>query len=153
MKKFFGNEVIGLIFRLILAGVLIYAGGVKLFEPNGARDAILAYRIFSPEIAPVLGYALPVVEIAAGLFLLVGLFVRASALFTGLLMLGFIAGIVSVWVRGYSIDCGCFGGGGDIDPAGRNSRYTIEVLRDSSFVLMSFWLYRWPLTQFSLERN
>ena len=153
MKKFFGNQVIGLIFRLILSGVLIYAGGVKLFEPNGARDAILAYRIFSPGIVPVLGYALPVIEIALGIFLLVGLFVRASALVTGLLMLGFIAGIISVWIRGYSIDCGCFGGGGDIDPAGRNTRYAQEVIRDSAFVLISFWLYRWPKTRFSLEQS
>ncbi len=153
MKKFFGNEVVGLIFRLILSGVLIYAGGVKLFEPNGARDAILAYRIFSPDLAPVLGYVLPIVEIAVGLFLLIGLFVRASAAITGLLMLGFIAGIISVWVRGYSIDCGCLGGGGDIDPAGRNTRYALEVIRDSAFVLMSFCLYRWPRTRFSLEQN
>lgn len=153
MKKFFGNKGVGLIFRTTLAGVLIYAGGVKLFEPNGARDAILAYRIFPPELAPVLGYALPVIEIAVGIFLLVGLFVRASAAITGLLMLGFIVGIVSVWVRGYSIDCGCFGGGGDIDPAGRNTRYTLEVIRDSAFVLMSFWLYRWPKTLFSLEQS
>ena len=24
-----------------------------------------------------------------------------------------ILGIASVWIRGYNIDCGCFGGGGD----------------------------------------
>lgn len=153
MKKILGNPAIGLVFRLVLAGVLIYAGGVKIFEPHGARDAILAYRVFPPSVAPFLGYALPAVEIGLGLLLLVGLFVRISGLVTALLMLGFVAGIASVWYRGYSIDCGCFGGGGDISPEGRASRYTVEIIRDSIFALMGFWLYKWPNTLLSLEKN
>ena len=36
-------------------------------------------------------------------------------------MLAFMAGVVSVWVRGYSIECGCFGSGGD-SPDGRRRR-------------------------------
>lgn len=153
MKKYLGNELIGFIFRLILAIVMLYAGGIKLFEPHGARDAILAYRIFPPELAPILGYALPIAEIAIGIFLLIGLFVRLSAVFTAILMVAFIIGIVSVWVRGYSIDCGCFGGGGDISPEGRNARYTQEIIRDLAFTLMALWLSKWPRTKFSLERN
>ena len=153
MKNFLGNESVGTRFRVILSGILLYAGGIKLFEPHGARDAILAYRIFSPSIAPVLGYALPILEIALGIFLLVGLFVRLSAIITAVLMLGFIAGIASVWVRGYSIDCGCFGGGGDISPEGRATRYTQEIIRDFLFTLLALWLARWPRTKYSLERN
>lgn len=153
MNKILGNPAIGLVFRLVLAGVLIYAGGVKIFEPHGARDAILAYRVFPPSVAPFLGYALPAVEIGLGLLLLVGLFVRISGLVTALLMLGFVAGIASVWYRGYSIDCGCFGGGGDISPEGRASRYTVEIIRDSIFALMGFWLYKWPHTLLALEKN
>jgi uncharacterized membrane protein YphA (DoxX/SURF4 family) len=153
MKNFFGNETVGTLFRVVLAGILLYAGGIKLFEPHGARDAILAYRIFSPSIAPVLGYALPLLEIAIGIFLLVGLFVRISAIITAVLMLAFVAGIASVWVRGYSIDCGCFGGGGDISPEGRASRYTQEIIRDFAFTLMALWLARWPRTKYSLEHN
>lgn len=153
MKNFFGNELIGFVIRIGLAGVLLYAGGIKLFEPHGARDAILAYRIFPPSVAPVLGYALPLLEIALGIFLLIGLFVRLSGIISALLMVGFMAGIISVWVRGYSIDCGCFGGGGDISPEGRNARYTQELIRDFGFTLMALWLARWPRTKFSLERN
>lgn len=147
------NPVIGLIFRIVLAGVLLYAGGIKLVEPHGARDAIMAYRIFPPSWAPSMGYALPLLEIALGLFLLVGLFVRISALITALLMLAFVAGIISVWVRGYSIDCGCFGGGGDISPEGRASRYTQEIIRDLAFTAMGLWLFVWPRSLYSLEKN
>ena len=62
------------------------------------------------------------VVMALGLLLAMGIMVRFSALVTAVLMVGFIAGIASVWYRGYSIDCGCFGGGGDISPAGRALR-------------------------------
>ena len=68
-------------------------------------------------------------------------------------MLAFVAGIISVWVRGYSIDCGCFGGGGDISPAGRATRYTQEIVRDVAFAAMGFWLFAWPRSLYSLEKN
>lgn len=152
MKSLAGNAVIGTLFRLVLAGVLLYAGGVKMFEPNGARDAINAYRVFPPSWAPALGYALPLAEIGLGLLLLAGIYVRLSAAVTAVLMVAFVAGIASVWIRGYSIDCGCFGGGGDISPAGRASRYSQEIARDLLFAGMGVWLAKWPRTRWALER-
>ena len=148
-----GNAWIGLAFRLILAAVLIYAGVVKVFEPDGARNAILAYRIFDADIASVLGWALPIGEIIIGLLLLVGLFVRWAGLATALLMTGFIIGIASVWMHGYNIDCGCFGGGGDITDEGKNWRYLSEILRDLLFTGMGVWLVAWPVTALGLERT
>ena len=142
---------IGLIFRLVLAGILGYAGFVKLIEPGGARFAILAYRVFPVEWASFLGWALPGLEVLLALLLIVGLFTRWAALVTGLLMAAFIAGIASVWARGYSIDCGCFGGGGDVSPEGQSARYTAEIIRDVIFALMSLWLIIWPRTRWSLD--
>lgn len=144
--------IVATVFRFVLAGILLYAGGIKIMEPHGARDAIFAYRIFPPSWGSVLGYALPLLEIGLGLLLLIGLFVRISALVTAILMLAFVAGIASVWSRGYSIDCGCFGGGGDISPEGRASRYTQEILRDLLFAGMGFWLYARPRTLLALEK-
>lgn len=152
-RSFAGNVWIGLVFRLILAAVLIYAGVAKVFEPDGARNAILAYRIFDADIASVLGWALPIGEIIIGLLLLVGLFVRWAGLATALLMTGFMIGIVSVWMRGYNIDCGCFGGGGDITGEGKTWRYLSEILRDLLFTGMGVWLVAWPVTALGLERT
>ena len=148
-----GNVWIGMVFRLILAAVLIYAGVAKVFEPDGARNAILAYRIFDANIASVLGWALPIGEIIIGLLLLVGLFVRWAGLATALLMIGFVVGIASVWMRGYNIDCGCFGGGGDITGEGKNWRYLSEILRDLLFTGIGVWLIAWPMTALGLERT
>lgn len=142
---------IGTVLRLGLAGVLGYAGIVKLLETNGAREAIIAYRVFPASWVGFLGWALPTVEVVLALLLLIGLFTRWAAVLTALLMIGFIVGISSVWIRGYSIDCGCFGGGGDISGAGKTWRYTSEILRDLLFTAMAVWLIVWPRTKFSFD--
>lgn len=142
---------IGFVFRICLAGVLGYAGIAKLIEPGGARSAILAYRVFPVEWASFLGWALPSIEVLLALLLLAGLFTRWTAAIVGVLMVAFVAGIASVWSRGYSIDCGCFGGGGDVSPEGQAGRYTQEIVRDVIFAGMSLWLVIWPRTRLSLD--
>ena len=152
MKRFLNHPTSGLVCRLVLAGVLLAAGGAKFFEGGfAAQRAINAYKVFPPAWAPFLGYALPGLEIVLGLLLLVGMFVRISSLITAVLMTGFIAGIISVWVRGYSIDCGCFGGGGEVSEAGKNLRYSKEILRDLLFVRLAVRLVIWPHTPFAFE--
>ena len=144
---------IGTAFRLVLAAILLWAGGVKLLQPGGAREAIIGYRVFPAGWVDALGWALPGAEVLLGLLLLVGLFTRWAALATALLMTAFIIGISSVWIRGYNIDCGCFGGGGDVTGAGKTWRYGSELLRDFLFTGMATWLVAWPVTKFSLDRG
>jgi Methylamine utilisation protein MauE len=60
------------------------------------------------------------------------------------LLLVFIAGVTQAWARGLSIDCGCFGGGGAVEP-GRTT-YGRELLRDLGFLLMAGWLVVRPRT-------
>ena len=108
MKTLLSHRVTGLVFRLVLAGVLLVAGFAKIFEGSiVAARAINAYKIFPTSWAPFLGFALPALEVVLGLLLLVGLFIRMSSLITAIIMTLFVIGIASVWVRGYSIDCGC----------------------------------------------
>ena len=147
------SPIIGLICRIVLAAVWLYAGLIKLIEAGGARDAIIGYRIFPAGWVSFLGYLLPATEVTLGLLLLIGLFTRLAAIVSGLLMLAFVAGIASVWARGYNIDCGCFGGGGDITGSGRNVRYTKEIGRDLGLALLSAWLVWRPRTLVSLDRH
>ncbi len=144
---------IGTLLRVALAGILLFAAVPKLFESDGARSVIIAYRLVPDALVPFLSWALPAFEILLALLLLVGLFTRWAALGTALLMLGFMVGVVSVWVRGYSIECGCFGGGGDVTEDGKTLRYVGYLLRDFLFVGMATWLVAWPRTQFSLDRS
>ncbi|MFZ0492846.1 MAG: DoxX family protein, partial [Acidimicrobiia bacterium] len=56
------------------------------------------------------------------------------------------------WIRGLSIDCGCFGGGGDVPSAGRAGRYLTEIGRDLVFMALAIWLIRFPSSRLSLDR-
>ena len=73
-------------------------------------------------------FGLPVVEIALGIALIAGVFVRTAALVSALLLVVYIAGVASAWARGLQIDCGCFGGGGRV--AAADTAYPTEILRD-----------------------
>ncbi len=63
----------------------------------------------------------------------------------------FIIAIAQAWARGLNIDCGCFGGGGAVEPG--QTKYLQEILRDLGLVFLAAYLIRYPSTKFSLDRN
>ena len=105
-----------LVARLILGGVLLAAGGLKIGNLQKSAMAVRAYEMLPVDLANFLGYVLPWVEIGIGLLLIVGAAVAISGLLGAFTMLAFIIAISQAWARGLSIDCGCFGGGGAVDP-------------------------------------
>jgi hypothetical protein len=56
---------------------------------------------------------------------------------------------VQAWVRGLAIDCGCFGGGGAVDPDA--TAYGLELLRDAGFLALAVWLIARPRTLAALD--
>jgi uncharacterized membrane protein YphA (DoxX/SURF4 family) len=140
---------LGTVARLIVGGVLLVAGGLKVGNPYQAGAAVRAYRIFPNEIATVIGQALPWVEIGLGAVLVLGVMTRFAAIAAGALFLIFIAGIISAWARGLTIDCGCFGGGGDVAPG--ETRYLEEIIRDIGLVALSAFLAWKPRTALSVD--
>src|SRR3546814_17626372 len=103
---------VGLVLRLLVGGVWIVAGALKLPDPAASVRAVRAYDLLPESIVPTVGHVLPLAEIVIGACLVVGLFTRWSALLSGLLFLVFIIGIASAWPRGLQIACGCLCGGG-----------------------------------------
>ena len=144
-------DFIGLLARLILGVVLIVAGALKVTSPAVSAMAVQAFQLLPFDFAGYVGYALPVVEILVGLLLVIGLFTRASAMVGGLLMLAFIIGISWAWAHGYSIDCGCFGGGGTIEAS--QTQYPLDILRDAGLVACAAWLVARPRTTYSLDHR
>jgi uncharacterized membrane protein YphA (DoxX/SURF4 family) len=145
------TDLVGLLARLILGIVIIVAGALKVTSPAVSARAVRAYQILPFDFAGYVGYALPVVEIVIGLLLVAGLFTRLSAFVGGLLMLAFIIGISSAWIRGLSIDCGCFGGGGTI--SSRHTQYLTDILRDVGLAACAAWLVARPRTAYSLDQR
>jgi uncharacterized membrane protein YphA (DoxX/SURF4 family) len=140
---------VGLVLRLVVGGVWIVAGALKLPDPAASVRAVRAYDLLPESIVPAVGHVLPLAEIVIGACLVVGLFTRWSALLSGLLFLVFIIGIASAWQRGLQIDCGCFGGGGQIADA--TSKYPLEIARDVGLLAASALLVWRPRTRLALD--
>ncbi|HET7531616.1 MAG TPA: MauE/DoxX family redox-associated membrane protein [Nocardioidaceae bacterium] len=142
---------IGFAARLLVGGVWIVAGALKLPDLDASVRAVRAYRLLPEAVVPAVGHALPVIEVAIGIMLVLGLLVRFNAVVSAVLFLGFVIGIASAWARGLQIDCGCFGGGGyDADAT---EKYPWEIARDLGLLFVSLWLVRRPRSQWALDNR
>lgn len=144
------KDVLGLLARLGLAAVWLTSGLIKAADPRETLVAVRAYQIFSDAMASAVAAVLPYLEIALGVLLLVGLATRLAAVLSAIVLVAFIAGVISAAARGLSIDCGCFGGGGSI--AAGETAYTEEILRDLGFLVLAGWLTIRPDTPLSIDR-
>ena len=138
------------LFRLILGGVLLAAGALKVGHLQKSAMAVRAYEVLPISIANLIGYSLPWIEIAIAIFLILGVFVKQSALAGGALMFVFILGISQAAIRGLSIDCGCFGGGGQV--AAGKTKYLVEIFRDIGLLGSALMLAKFPRGKFGLDR-
>ncbi|WP_245692196.1 MauE/DoxX family redox-associated membrane protein [Geodermatophilus telluris] len=134
--------------RVLLGGVLVMAGALKIPDPAAAVRAVRAYRLLPETLVAPVAFGLPVLEIAVGLALLTGVFVRTAALASAVLLTVFIAGITTAWARGLQIDCGCFGDGGQV--AAGQTAYPGEIARDAGLLLLALALTRWPRSRLAL---
>lgn len=117
-----------LLVRLVLGGVFVYAAWIKLREPWLLfAMSIDAYKVVPQWTAELVARTLPWLELALGLVLLSGFFRRVSSVSAAALLTGFFALMVRAYIRGETIDCGCFGPGEAISP--------LTLLRDGSLLL------------------
>ena len=157
--------------RLALGGIFLLYGLSKLKTPLQFANDIDAYEMgIPPVIVDTMARVLPIMEIGLGIWLLLGLFMRFSAIIAAALMSIFTIAITQAWVRGIDANCGCFSatGAGSTDfitqlttgvmkglgPVGDFLSYEqigwVPVLRDVMFLLMALHLIFVP-TIFGLD--
>jgi uncharacterized membrane protein YphA (DoxX/SURF4 family) len=141
---------LGTVARLVVGGVWLVAGALKLPDPAESVRAVRAYRLLPEAVVPTIGHGLPILEILVGLCLVLGLLTRGAAVVSSLLLVAFIVGISSAWARGISIECGCFGGGGGSVNA--TQTYPWDIARDAGLLLASLYLVVRPTSTWSLDR-
>lgn len=140
---------LGLGARLVVGGVMIAAGLIKLPDPAASIEAVRAFELVPAPLVEPIGYLLPPLEVVVGLALVLGLMTRGAAVIASVLLVAFIIGIASAWARGLEIDCGCFGdGGADPDAA---SQYPWEIARDVGLLALSVLLVRWGGGRLALD--
>jgi putative oxidoreductase len=99
-----------ILLRVVLGGIFLYAGYVKLRDPwqlfaAGIRD----YEMVPNWAADLLARTLPYFELLIGLLLIAGRFLRLSTVSTSALLLLFFSLMVRAFAQGKEINCGCFG--------------------------------------------
>jgi len=154
-----------LVSRLVLGVIFFLSGLTKLGVAGAFAATINSYELSLPQgLVQAMAVGLPVIEIGLGVWLLAGLFLRFSALLSGIIMLVFLVAVVQAWARGLDINCGCFAGPdgnplglalvGMLGPVGtwlQNEKAGPEaVIRDSVLLLMAVHIFLVP-SIFSLD--
>jgi putative oxidoreductase len=103
------NRPLLLLFRVVLGGLFIYAGIVKVADPLGFAQDIHNYRLVGPSLSFIVAVVLPWLEVLAGAFLIAGISKRGAALAISGLLVFFIVLTLVTMARGLDVDCGCFG--------------------------------------------
>jgi uncharacterized membrane protein YphA (DoxX/SURF4 family) len=140
---------ISLVARLLLGAMWLYYCVPKLTQPTQNIANVRDFQILPSGLVNTFAYAQPYLELSIGLLLIVGLGTRLVALFSAILLLVYIGGIISLGARGISISCGCGGNGGTV--AAGQTRYTLDVLRDVVFLIPVAWLLWKPRSKYSAD--
>jgi len=135
--------------RLILGATLLVAGLLKAVNLEASADSVRAYQMLPYGMAGFVGTVLPIFEMVIGALLIIGAFTRISATIASALMVVFIIAIATTWARGLSIDCGCFGSGGEVPPT--QTQYPTEIARDLGLLLLGVWSAWKPSAPWSLD--
>jgi uncharacterized membrane protein YphA (DoxX/SURF4 family) len=131
-----------LVLRIALGGIFVYAAWVKLFQFSDGRLHLIPWQLFAMAIdsyqllpqngVELVARTLPWAELAIGLLLVIGRWVRWASLITSALLVVFFSLMVRAYAKGQEISCGCFGPGEIISWK--------TLLRDGSMLAASLWV-------------
>ncbi|AKK02014.1 MauE/DoxX family redox-associated membrane protein [Corynebacterium epidermidicanis] len=148
MNKKILLDAISFIARFYMSYVWIHAGTAKINDHRDVTQAIAAYQIFTQEWASYLAQLIGPLEIAGGVFLLLGLFLRSASKLSAVVLVLFMIGIGQAWARGLAIDCGCFNVQGLNDD--QTADYLKTILRDLGYLALTLWTVWRPFRKFAL---
>ena len=106
---FFSRNLLYRVIGVIVGGVFIYAGAIKVLDPVGFANDIDNYHMLPWALSVRLAFYLPWLEIICGLALICRVLPGGGLLILTSLISVFIIASVIAKARGLDITCGCFG--------------------------------------------
>ena len=151
-------KIVQVVLRLIVGGVFVFAGVVKIWnveiksaheseriawtvkasrapDVSGFAKDVDNYRVPPRALTNLVAITFPWIEVAAGLLLIFGIWLRPSALVIGVMLVVFLIAIGQAVARGLNISCGCFG-----TVEGRKVGLT-ALAQDVALLAMCIWLW------------
>jgi uncharacterized membrane protein YphA (DoxX/SURF4 family) len=105
-------RILLVVLRVALGAIFVYAAWVKLRDPwQLFAMSIDSYRILPLAAVELAARVIPWAELALGLLLIFGLWLRISGSIVSLVLLTFFVLMLRAYAKGMAIDCGCFGPG------------------------------------------
>lgn len=123
--------------------VFIWSGWTKAQEPTAFLASIRSFHILPDPFAAWLALALPWLEIFAGLAVLTGWLRRGGLILLNASLAVFAVALISAWLRGLDIECGCFGSGKG------GTSIADALLRDAVLLGVGAWLWLAPRARHS----
>ena len=124
--------------RFALAGVFLWSGIAKLFDPDAFAEIIDAFGLVPETWSEPLSYIMPCAEILTGIGLVLD--VRGSlAAIAGFLCLFMGVMAYGIWL-GLDVDCGCFG---PSDPGAAFHSMRAALVRDIFLLGAVGYAYAW----------
>lgn len=138
MKSFFTSQAAYLSLRLIIGGLFLYAGVLKLSNPYDFAMTINLYGLVTWRMSTALSYIIPCIEIISGLGLILN--IRGALILVVAQLLGFMVVLLYALHLGLDADCGCFGTprATDNDPVGPLEAFIRDGAMLSACVIM-YW--------------
>jgi uncharacterized membrane protein YphA (DoxX/SURF4 family) len=104
-------NVVVLVLRLLLGGLLILAGALKVGHAPDLASAIAGFRLLPSAVVGPMALALPYFEILLGGYLMFGLFTRVAGIVAAVQFVIYAGAVASAVLRHIPANCGCFGPG------------------------------------------
>jgi putative oxidoreductase len=102
-------RVLSRILDFVLAGIFIYAGALKAFDPVQFASDIDNYKLLPWPVSVALAFYLPWLEIFCAVGLAFRFSYRGALSILGASIVVFTFATIAAKVRGLDITCGCFG--------------------------------------------
>lgn len=149
----FGPDTGSALARLILGGLFVYMGWVKVLDPVAFLKLVREYDLTqTPWLLNGIAALLPWVEVFSGMLLIAGIAVRGSALIVAGMLVPFTAVVVlrawdlhqalAIPFCAVKFDCGC--GTGEV-------LICRKVVENALLLLLALWLVRRPGYRFRLQ--
>jgi len=141
MIEFIKKYNLPLLARFILGAVFIYASLDKIADPVAFSTNIDNYHISPIAINNLAALILPWIELIIGLSLITGVFLDGASILTIGLLAFFIFIITQAYMRGISLECGCFKTAVDPSLGDLKQEMLWRIFEDILFLVLAIIVY------------
>jgi uncharacterized membrane protein YphA (DoxX/SURF4 family) len=131
------HPVLGLVLRVYVGGVFIYASMYKIIYPGEFAETIAGYQLVPFWAVNLMALVMPWAELVSGVLMVLGVRTRSAAAMIGGMLVVFSLAILVTLLRDLPIGCGCFTS--VEEPLGWGT-----LMRDLIWLAMTLQVYFFP---------